>query len=287
MRSARDEYEKVLFTESTFQLVLIIIPFITLVFEFIVAAHRMSPFQSSLLQKKQKPRVPDGVRIYAIGDIHGRADLLVEVFKRIDADLAKNPTAHCIEVFLGDYVDRGPASRQVLDQLVLRSGTRRTIFLKGNHEVYMARFLSNPTILENWQGLGGFQTLMSYGIKPSIDADPAAQVRLAAAFGEALPESHRKFLANLKLSLTCGDFLFVHAGIRPGVPLAQQREEDLLWIRQDFLICEDDFGKIVVHGHTPVSQPEIRLNRINIDTGAYATGQLTCLMLEGNNIRII
>ena len=128
---------------------------------------------------------------------------------------------------------------------------------------------------------------MSYGVKPSLNVDTATQTALAAALRQAIPESHRRFLRDLKLSFACGDFFFVHAGIRPGIALERQRAEDLLWIRQDFLLCEDDFGKIVVHGHTPVAQPDVRPNRINIDTGAFATGRLTCLKLEGNEMSLI
>ena len=247
----------------------------------------MIAIQPSTSRKKPQPRVPDGVRIYAIGDIHGRADLLDEVLNRIDADLTKNPVPRGIEVFLGDYIDRGPASREVLDRLVARKRTHRTVFLKGNHETYITEFVTNPPLLEDWQRLGGLETLMSYGITPSINANAAEQTRLAAAFDQALPESHRRFVGDLKSSFTCGDFYFVHAGVRPGIPLAKQREEDLLWIRSEFLNCEDDFGKIVVHGHTPVLQPDIRSNRINIDTGAYATGRLTCLILQGDKMHLV
>ena len=247
----------------------------------------MIALESSSPRKKRRPRVPDGVRIYAIGDIHGRADLLDDMFKRIDANLASNPVAHGIEVFLGDYIDRGPASREVLDRLVARKRTHRTVFLKGNHETYITEFVTNPPLLEDWQRLGGLETLISYGITPSINAGAAEQARLAAAFDRALPESHRRFIGELKSSFTCGDFYFVHAGVRPGIPLAKQREEDLLWIRSEFLNCEDDFGKIVVHGHTPVLQPDIRSNRINIDTGAYATGRLTCLILQGDEMHLV
>ena len=247
----------------------------------------MIAFKTSTSRKRSRPRIPDGVRIYAIGDIHGRVDLLKQVLNRIDADLAASPVPHFIEVYLGDYIDRGPASRQVLDLLVARERAHRTVFLKGNHETFMADFTANPSILENWQRVGGLETLMSYGITPSLNAGAPDQARLAAAFDDAVPESHRRFLRDLTLSFTYGDFLFVHAGIRPGIPFAKQREEDLLWIRQEFLVCEDDFGKIVVHGHTPVPQVDIRPNRINIDTGAYATGALTCLMLEGEKIRVI
>ena len=238
-------------------------------------------------RRKGKPRVPEGVRIYAIGDIHGRADLLEHTLNRIDADLASNPARDGIQVFLGDYIDRGPASREVLDRLVARNGSCQSIFLKGNHESYLTEFLSNPPILEDWQRYGGLETLMSYGITPSINANAATQVQLAVAFDQALPDSHRRFIGDLKPSFTCGDFFFVHAGVRPGVPLTKQREEDLLWIREDFLLYEEDFSKIIVHGHTPVPQPDVRPNRINIDTGAFATGQLTCLILEDDEVDFI
>jgi serine/threonine protein phosphatase 1 len=130
-------------------------------------------------------------------------------------------------------------------------------------------------------------TLVSYGVNPSINADEKERRQLAAAFGRALPESHRRFLANLKASFVCGDYFFAHAGVRPGIPLSQQHEQDLLWIREDFLLHEESFGKIVVHGHTPVPKPDVRLNRINIDTGAYATGKLTCLVLQGEHVTFI
>ncbi len=241
---------------------------------------------SKILFSKSKPhpRIPDGIRIYAIGDVHGRVDLLDRVLERIDKDLATHPVPQAIQVFLGDYVDRGPASREVLDRLVARKHTHQTVFLKGNHETYLAGFATNPAILDEWQRFGGLVTLMSYGLTPSINADAGARARLAADFDQALPESHRQFLAGLELSFTCGDFFFVHAGVRPRVPLVNQREADLLWIREDFLLHEEDFGKIIVHGHTPVREPDIRPNRINIDTGAYATGQLTCLSIERDEL---
>jgi serine/threonine protein phosphatase 1 len=209
------------------------------------------------------------------------------MLNRIDVDLASNPVRVGIEVFLGDYIDRGPASREVLDRLVARDRSFQSVFLKGNHENYLTEFLTNPSILEDWQHYGGLETLMSYGITPSINANAATQVQLSAALDQVLPESHRQFIGKLKPSFTCGDFFFVHAGVRPGIALTKQREEDLLWIRQDFLLYEEDFSKIVVHGHTPVPQPDIRPNRINIDTGAFATGQLTCLRLENDKVDFI
>ena len=240
-----------------------------------------------MYRRRRRRQVPHGVRVYAVGDIHGCADLLDQVLNRIDADLDKNPISHSLEVFLGDYVDRGPSSRQVMDRLLTRGTSHKTIFLKGNHEIYLADFVNNPTVLHEWQRLGGLATLTSYGIVTSVNTDEAGQVRLSAAFDRALPQSHRQFLRDLKLSFTCGDFLFVHAGIRPGIPLEMQHEDDLLWIRSDFLLSEENFSKYAIHGHTPVAQPDIRPNRMNVDTGAYATGQLTCLKLEGNSIDFV
>jgi calcineurin-like phosphoesterase family protein len=235
-------------------------------------------------RRRNRPRLPPGVRVYAIGDVHGRVDLLEKVLSRIDVDLAGFPQSAAIEVFIGDYIDRGPGSRKVLDRLIKRSQTGRTVFLKGNHETYIAQFLQDPAALAGWQHLGGLETLMSYGLKPTRAPDVGEQQALAKALAHVFPTSHAKFLANLRPSFTCGDFFFVHAGVRPRVPLEQQREDDLLCIREDFLLSEENFGKIVVHGHTPVSEPDIRFNRINIDTGAYATGRLTCLLIEGEEI---
>jgi serine/threonine protein phosphatase 1 len=216
--------------------------------------------------------------------VHGRADLLRRLFSWIDADLAARPIPHPIQVFLGDYIDRGPASREVIDCLIERSLHHETVFLKGNHEVMLTEFLRDPAVLREWQEFGGIQTLLSYGILARPNVDPSEEARVARALAEALPQSHHHFLATLRSSFVCGDFLFVHAGLRPGVPFAKQTDEDLLWIRDDFLSSEEDFGKIVVHGHTPIVRPEMRSNRINIDTGAYATGRLTCLIIEQERI---
>jgi serine/threonine protein phosphatase 1 len=236
---------------------------------------------------KAKPSVPAGSRIYAVGDVHGRADLLGGVFARIDADQKARPARKPIEVFLGDYVDRGPHSRQVIDLLIARRAKHDVQLLKGNHEAFVARFMTDPTVLSEWRFFGGVETLLSYGVSPVGGSDPQSQREAAIAFRRSMPDSHRQFIESLKLSFTYGDFFFVHAGVRPGTPLQKQSEQDLLWIREDFLLHEEDFGKVVVHGHTPATQPDIRPNRINIDTGAYATGQLTCLVLEGDRIGFI
>ena len=233
------------------------------------------------------PRVPEGVRIYAIGDIHGRVDLLDALLERVEADVARQPSSHAIEIYLGDYVDRGSASRSVLERLTTDEHRRHRVFLKGNHDPFITDFIRSPSVLEAWQRIGGLETLMSYGIRPMINADAKSQSRLAADLDRVLPDRHRHFLSHLQSSFECGDFFFVHAGVRPGIALNKQRDEDLLWIREDFLLCEHDFGKTIVHGHTPVLDPDIRPNRINIDTGAYATGRLTCLVLEGESIRFI
>jgi serine/threonine protein phosphatase 1 len=236
---------------------------------------------------KQRPRVPAGKRIYAVGDIHGRADLLSGLFMRIDNDLKARPNTDALEVFLGDYVDRGPSSREVIDLLIERRRRRVAMFLKGNHEEYVTRFLAEPNILSKWKDIGGLDTVLSYGVTPVRRDDTQWQQEVAAAFAQAMPESHFKFFDSLLLSFTCGDFFFAHAGVRPGIPLSLQCQQDLLWIREDFLWHEEDFGKVIVHGHTPANEPEIWSNRINIDTGAYATGRLTCLVLERDEIRFL
>ena len=240
-----------------------------------------------LLQQRARPRVPAGQRIYVVGDVHGRADLLAALLARIDVDLKRTPIAQPTQIFLGDYIDRGPHSRQVIDLLIARRRHHRALFLKGNHELYAAQALSDPSILSEWRQIGGLNTLLSYGVTPSGRVDPKADQDIAIAFRDAMPESHRKFIKSLALSFTCGDFFFAHAGVRPGIPLERQHQQDLLWIRDDFLLHEEDFGKIVVHGHTPATQPDIRPNRINIDTGAYATGRLTCLVLEGDRMSFL
>jgi serine/threonine protein phosphatase 1 len=234
-----------------------------------------------------RARVPEDTRIYAIGDIHGRLDLLNEILARVDADIAMHPAPNTIRVFLGDYIDRGPDSKCVLDRLISYRVAQPTVCLMGNHEAYLREFLRNSDILTVWRRYGGLDTLLSYGLTPTTEIDAQEQRELASDLDRIFPSSHREFLSSLKPFFICGDFFFVHAGVRPGICLALQSEDDLLWIREDFLLCEDHFGKIVVHGHTPVQEPDVRPNRINIDTGAYATGRLTCLVLESDGIRFV
>jgi serine/threonine protein phosphatase 1 len=225
---------------------------------------------------------PADTRIYAVGDIHGRADLLSEITARIDDDIRRRPIAHTVEVYLGDYVDRGPHSRTVIDLLAVRLVANRAVCLRGNHEAVMEGFLQDPAILQYWEPLGGMQTLASYGVELQVDADTALD--LHRRFLDAFPRAHELFIQCLRNQFSCGDFLFVHAGIRPNIPIDQQDANDLIWIRNEFLESTRDHERFIVHGHTPVPHPDIRHNRINIDTGAWRTGTLTCIAIEGSTI---
>lgn len=234
-----------------------------------------------------KPHLRNDLRVYAVGDVHGRADLLTSILSRIDIDLERFPIAQSVQVFLGDYIDRGSHSCDVLDLLIHRRQRHTIVCLKGNHEAYVMRVLSNPTLMPRWREFGGDSTLLSYGVASPMTENQPELESVVDALRRALPESHHRFLQSLALSFTCGDYFFAHAGVRPGIPLGMQSQRDLLWIRDDFLHCEEHFGKIVVHGHTPIAEPDIRANRINIDTRAYATGRLTCLVLENDQMRFL
>lgn len=230
---------------------------------------------------------PADMRIYAVGDIHGRADLLIETFARIDDDLRRRPIAHSVEIYLGDYIDRGPDSRTVIDLLAVRLVRNRAVCLRGNHESLLEGFLQAPVRnLRPWLQLGGLQTVASYGVELRPHAIDE-QIDLHRRFLRAFPRTHQLFLQCLRNHFCCGDFLFVHAGIRPSIPLGQQDPHDLLWIRHEFLNSEQDHGQFIVHGHTPVPHPDIRPNRINIDTGAWRTGTLTCIAIEGTTVLVL
>ncbi|MBR0797177.1 serine/threonine protein phosphatase [Bradyrhizobium jicamae] len=232
----------------------------------------------------RKPRLPDGVRIYAISDIHGCADLLQQMFTVIDRDLTTIGSMRPIHVFLGDYIDRGPDSCRTIELLTERARRHESVFLKGNHEAFLFEVLKDPAQLRDWKQYGGMETLISYGLRPSLNPDAAEQSELVRQLRLAIPMHQKRFFNSLRLRFVCGDFFFVHAGVKPGVALARQQEQDLLWIREEFLESNKRFGKYIVHGHTPVRVPEIRDNRANIDTGAYATGNLTLLTIQGNSM---
>jgi serine/threonine protein phosphatase 1 len=233
------------------------------------------------------PAVPPGLRVYVVGDIHGRLDLLDELLSRIDADIAARPTSHSVHVFLGDYIDRGTSSRETIHRLIELGKARECVYLKGNHELIALKCLSDRSLVDHWMRLGGVETLMSYGVSPGQAASGKTIAELQSAFHHALPQAHLRFFRDLRPSFACGDFLFAHAGVRPGIDLSRQIENDLLWIREDFLSSDADFGKIIVHGHTPTREVEVRSNRINIDTGAFATGRLTCLVIEDSSLSVI
>lgn len=231
-----------------------------------------------------------GERIYAIGDIHGRIDLLEVVLERISADLAARPHDRPRIVFLGDYVDRGHGSREVLDCLLrLEEGPVATTFLLGNHDSYLLAYLEDPEWSPrglHWfhRGLGGAATLAAYGIHDVSDHAPSASHE---AFLRVFPAAHRAFLHRTSLMQRIGGYLFVHAGIRPGVPIEAQEPEDLLWIREPFLSSRADHGVKVVHGHTIVPFVEHHRNRIAVDTGAVMTGLLSCVVLEGTDVALL
>lgn len=231
-----------------------------------------------------RAKMPDDIRIYAVGDIHGRPDLLEELLNGIDIDCRQRPTRRSITVFIGDYIDRGPHSRDVLKLLLQWRQNNDAVFLRGNHETFLPEFLADSRTWDKWRLCGGVETLLSYGLQPPVNPDRHEQVRLADELKDAIPVEHLNFLGSLRVSYEVGDFVFVHAGLRPGVPIHQQNERDLLWIREEFLTYEKPFEKYVVHGHTPVRAPDLRFNRINIDTGAFATGHLTCIAIEGSTI---
>jgi serine/threonine protein phosphatase 1 len=226
---------------------------------------------------------PPATRIYAIGDIHGRADLLSDMVERIDDDLSRRPVEYAVEVYLGDYIDRGHDSKTVVDILCHRLVHRNAICLRGNHEAILEDFLQDPDVIYGWMRLGALSTFTSYGVSIPT-ATQLVPAKIHRAFCDALPRTHVLFLRCLHNTYQCGDYLFVHAGIRPGVPLDQQVQEDLIWIRDEFLQCTADYGCTVVHGHTPVTHPQICRNRINIDTGAVFSGRLTCIVLEAGSI---
>ena len=224
---------------------------------------------------------PSGHRAYAIGDVHGRLDLLDDILEQVETDNRSRRKAKTAIVFLGDLIDRGPASAGVIDRLrTFRPAHVRTIFLMGNHEEILLRIVKGEmTLVTDWLRFGGAECLESYGIDPEeVRRLPRREAHRLIVQG--IPEDHVSFISSFVDSASFGGYLFVHAGIRPGVPLASQSPQDLRWIRQAFLHDETDHGRIVVHGHTISEEVELLPNRIGIDTGAYRTGTLTALGIE-------
>ncbi|NMG75162.1 serine/threonine protein phosphatase [Aromatoleum diolicum] len=244
-------------------------------------------------QRAPSASTSPGTVVYAIGDIHGRIDLLDAIHQGIEQDAKLRPARRRLLVYLGDYISRGPDSRAVVDRVIgwrPQGGTRGVaqnfdvVALKGNHEELLLRFLDGDLFVgRHWLGYGGADTLAHYGgplgDPRSCDADALAAAR--ARLSAAMPREHRAFLRGLVTSHREGDYFFAHAGILPGVPLEGQSDRDLVWIRNRFLRSDADHGAVVVHGHCIAAEPEVRHNRIGIDTGAYDSGVLTCLVLDG------
>jgi serine/threonine protein phosphatase 1 len=225
--------------------------------------------------------IPDDQRIYVIGDIHGRADLLRQLLNRIKTERNSGPDNQLM-VFLGDYIDRGLHSKTVLDQLTERKIGIDSVFLMGNHEEAMLSFMEDPIGGADWLQFGGDATLLSYGVGLEPGVHTAARLREARdALVLALPPEHDKFLRRLKDSYSLGDYFFVHAAISPGKDLENQDPKVLKWGSQAFLEHKGLFNKVIVHGHTITTEPLFLRNRISLDTGAYYSGKLTCLILEG------
>lgn len=242
----------------------------------------------ALDDKPRHPAVPDGYRIYAVGDVHGRDDLLDDLLGQIEEDIACARPAKIVIVFLGDLIDRGPASAEVIERLrTYAGGGHRLIFLAGNHEEVLLRILDgDEQLVVDWLGFGGAECMRSYGVDPKrLKRMTAAEA--AEAIRNAIPLEHADFLRGFDDTFRAGDYLFVHAGIRPGVPIEQQSQTDLRWIREPFLTHGGDHGFVVVHGHSISEQVDEKPNRICVDTGAYRTGTLSALVLENGERRYL
>lgn len=232
-------------------------------------------------------RLPEGVRVYAVGDIHGRAAQLQQMLAWIEQDAKTAGDQRVMEVFLGDYIDRGADSKQVIDQLIAPSpkGHER-ICLMGNHEHIMLEFLEEPQLYRSWSHHGALATLMSYGVELPRDVSEDPSIIIHAQLCDLLPPAHAEWLQSLRTHYELGDYYFTHAGVNPDVPLAGQDPSDLMWIRSGFIDEENYFEKYIVHGHTPCAEPELLPNRANLDVSNADTPQLACLVLEGEERRV-
>jgi serine/threonine protein phosphatase 1 len=237
--------------------------------------------------QEKRPAYPAGKRMYAIGDIHGRHDLLEQLHEAIEQDAAAFDGDKQV-VYLGDFVDRGEGSRQVIDHLLSDPLPGfESIYLMGNHEHAALSFLDDPHSIPGWLSWGGRETLYSYGIQTGFSAGQDDLERLRTLWERAMPAIHLKFLESCQVCHHEGDYYFVHAGIRPGIALHKQVFEDQLWIREPFLSSTKNHGAVVVHGHT-ISEEVVQMpNRIGLDTGAFRSGVLSCLVLEGEQQRLL
>ena len=239
-------------------------------------------------KKKDLPRIPKGQRVYAVGDVHGRADLFAQLVTAIEEEIlvAAANGVECQVILLGDLVDRGPDSAGVIDLAKRWAKTRNVRVLCGNHEEMFLKSFDDKEMLKHFLRHGGRETLMSYGVDRKIFSKPGVG-ELHALMQDVVPGKHRKFMAKFEDMIRFGDFVFVHAGIEPGVPLSAQKARTLRWIREPFLSHKKSHGAVVVHGHTITDEVVDTGNRIGVDTGAYATGRLTALVLEGSTRRYL
>jgi serine/threonine protein phosphatase 1 len=244
--------------------------------------HWLTSLRFRPLKQHQPPSAGEGQRVYAIGDVHGCLKELIALKALIVADNARRKPAAVTLVYVGDYVDRGPHSKGALDEVGRPlEGIVRTVHLKGNHEAMMQQFLADPRRGTGWLHNGGIQTLQSFGVDSEMARRGFDLELTRDALVAAMTPRQVEFIGTLALSYRAGDYFFCHAGVRPGVPLDEQAPEDLLWIRDTFLRSRQDFGAVVVHGHTPGNNTEVRRNRINLDTGCFASGCLTAAVLDG------
>ena len=239
---------------------------------------------SHLTATPASSQVGAGKRVYAVGDVHGRRDLLETLLGHIFSHAASMPPAQKTLIFMGDYVDRGPDSKGVIDCLLgLNLIDWKLIFLRGNHDQAVLDFLEDANYYRSWRSFGAPETLLSYGVTPPRFERETDFEKARKAFSQLFPKSHLEFLKSLPHSHIEDDYMFAHAGIRPGIPVNEQIPEDLMWIRGNFLSYRGPLPKTVVHGHTPTDEPIRHYNRIGIDTGAYATGRLTAAVLDGQS----
>jgi len=236
----------------------------------------------------EPPTVPPDTAVVAIGDIHGRLDLLEPLLARVESRAALRPDLRHVVVSLGDLIDRGPDSSGVIERLMAGVAGCELVVLKGNHEDALLGFLDDKPIGDAWRSFFGAEAfLQSYGIASRQNfREEKAMPRLREDLLAAMPQAHIDFLRSLPSHVVVGDYFFVHAGVRPGVPLAEQEERDLVWIRDEFLHSKQRFEKKIVHGHTPVRKPDFNRNRINLDTKAYASDRLTAALFEGPEVTL-
>lgn len=235
-------------------------------------------------------KIPDDLRIYAIGDVHGYLDLLEELLARISTDIKSNPVKDHRIVFLGDYIDRGPDSAGCVECLInLMAQDNKIICLKGNHELKLQNFLNDPVnIADSFFTYGGVECASSYKVDMAGFSHRTKEIlQVCAELNDNIPIRHKQFFDELEITVSFGDYMFTHAGVRPGVALDQQSDHDLVHIRAEFISHQESYEKVIVHGHTPAYPMEILLNRINVDTWAYETGVLSCVVLEGKEHRVI